>query len=188
MFEDGLIAFCSHITQSMQWPRTHKVLSPALLGQVPALLYASLVPLLLELHGVEDAAVSASGTTASKASGGGTPGAEKFVDFRRLEDVMGSVRATIRAHVALTHKSEQLQRHIRIYADLLTATLLLARSSTPSKAERNLFRTHVQAAGRHLGWDFRGLLGTGVTDEQVVYGVMGPYIRHQCAHDHPLYR
>ena len=131
----------------------HDTASSGGIVQTPVLLFASLVPQLLQAVESNDTVVTVSPDLVTSIS---------------------SVTAALTSsHVRLTHDSEQLQRHIRIFTDLLVSTILLPQKS-PS-ASLIAFRTNVQAAGQHLGWDFKALVALGLSDEHVAFGgIMGP--------------
>jgi len=96
------------------------------------------------------------------------------VDLRSVASVAAQAAEITRHHVRLTHNSEQLHRHVKIYSDLVTVTMLVS-SSIDNKAEATrIFRLNVQRVGEQLGWDFAGLMALGLSDMQVTYGgIMG---------------
>lgn len=108
---------------------------------------------------------------------------------RAIQEAAAAASAVIRQHVGLTHDSEQLHRHVKIYSDLLAVTLVVSAAAASSsstataagadaskrrRAALEAFRSNVQLVGQHLGWDFAALVDMGVSDMQVAYGgVMG---------------
>eukprot|EP00750_Incisomonas_marina_P009917 INCI16181.1.p1 GENE.INCI16181.1~~INCI16181.1.p1 ORF type:complete len:641 (+),score=107.10 INCI16181.1:202-2124(+) len=157
----------------------HDTASSGGVVQVPVLLAASFVRAILPAQRASDAA--SQNCLETEATLQVTP--------RAIQEAAAAASFVIRQHVGLTHDSEQLHRHVKIYSDLLAVTLVVSAAASSSsagtaanrrRAAMESFRSNVQLVGQHLGWDFAALVDMGISDMQVAYGgVMGPacYIR-----------
>ena len=155
----------------------HDTASSGGVVQVPVLLAASFVRAILPAQRASDAA--SQNCLETEATLQVTP--------RAIQEAAAAASFVIRQHVGLTHDSEQLHRHVKIYSDLLAVTLVVSAAASSSsagtaanrrRAAMESFRSNVQLVGQHLGWDFAALVDMGISDMQVAYGgVMGKVLQ-----------